>query len=291
MHILATGLSGLVGSRLPELFPSHTFTDISLDSGFDILRPETLESAFSGSSSPVVIHLAAFTDTEAAWKQKGDKNGLCYQLNVVGTQNIVDLCRRHGKHLIHISTDYVFDGRLDRPYTEFDQPLPLDWYGETKFLAEKLVLDSQLPATIIRIASPYRANFPAKIDLVRKIIAKLSQGQECRLFSDQITTPTFVDDIAAGLEAIATNPRSGIYHLVGSSSQSVFKLGQMIAQVFGFAPELVVPSLLSDYLRTEGARPYPVNLSLSNDKFVDDYGLLPSTLLEGLEDLRSQLHS
>ncbi len=286
MEIIGTGLSGLVGSRIVELNPDINFTDLSIDTGFDILKPETLESVFAHFTGNVVLHLAAFTDTNAAWDQKGDKNGLCYQLNVVGTQNIVNLCQKYGKHLIHISTDYVFDGSKDTPYIETDIPKPLDWYAQTKDLAEKLIPNN---FTIIRIASPYRAKFDLKIDLVRKIISKLKNNETCKLFTDQITTPTFIDDIALGLRKIINDTKSGIYHLVGSSSQSVYEMGKLIAQTFNFDQNLVQPSSLADYLKTPNARPYAPNLSLSNQKFITDFGYSPKTLIEGLLELKKQL--
>lgn len=285
-QILGTGLSGLIGSRIVELNPNVNFTDLSPNSGFDILKSETLESAFANFTGNIVLHLAAFTDTNAAWDQKGDKNSLCYQLNVIGTQNIVNLCQKYGKHLIHISTDYVFDGSKNSPYVETDLTNPLDWYGETKLMAEKIIPPE---FTIIRTASPYRAKFDTKIDLVRKIITKLSQGQTCNLFSDQISTPTFIDDFAFGLQKVFENPKSGIYHLVGSSSQSVYQMGHLITQIFNFDPDLIKASSLSDYLKTPDARPYPQNLTISNQKFITDFGYTPKTIAEGLMEMKRQL--
>lgn len=286
MEIIGTGLSGLVGTRIVELNPGLNFTDLSLDTGFDILKPETIEETFKNNPAQTILHLAAFTDTNAAWNQKDDKNGLCYRLNVVGTQNIVNLSQKYHKHLIYISTDYVFDGSQPTPYTETDTPHPLDWYAETKFQAEKIIPSE---FTIVRIASPYRAQFVPKIDLVRKIISKLSQNQICNLFTDQITTPTFIDDIALGLRKIIDNPRSGTYHLVGSSSQPIFDMGLTIARTFGYSSDLIQPSSLAEYLKTPNARPYASNLALSNRKIIADYGFVPRTLTEGLLELKRQL--
>ena len=286
MEIIGTGLSGLIGSRLVELIPDTNFTDVSLDSGFDILKPETIEQLFKDSPAQVVVHLAGFTDVNAAWNQKGDKSGLCYQLNVVGTQNIVDLCLKYGKHLVHISTDYVFDGAKSTPYVETDQTNPLDWYAETKLLAEKIVPPE---FTIIRTASPYRSKYDSKVDLVRKMISKLSQGQTCNLFSDQVSTPTFIDDLALGLAKVFASPKSGTYHLVGSSSQSVYQMGLLVAKTFGYDPNLVQASSLTDYLKTPNARPYPPHLEISNQKFITDFGYTPKTLTEGLTELKLQL--
>jgi dTDP-4-dehydrorhamnose reductase len=283
MQILGTGLSGLVGSRIVELNPQHQFTDLSLDTGFNILKPETLEDIFKNNPASVVLHLAAFTDTNAAWNQKGDTSGLCYQLNVVGTQNIANLCQKYSKHLIHISTDFVFDGTKTGLYTEEDTPNPLDWYGQTKYEAEKIA--HTIPSTIVRIALPYRSNFAAKTDVVRKILTKFQNNETVTMFTDQIITPTFIDDIAIGIEKIIDKKPIGIYHLVGSSSHSPFDMATKIAEYFGFSQDLIKPSSLIDYLKTPDVRPYAVNDDLSNQKFVSEFSFTPKTLAEGLSSL------
>jgi dTDP-4-dehydrorhamnose reductase len=290
--IIGTGLSGLIGSRVVELLsPRFDFVDVSLASNVDILDLRQIEMVFDSHPGAVsVVHLAAFTDTNAAWTQNGDKGGLCYEINVLGTRNIADLCRRYNKYLIHISTDFVFDGTKTGPYLETDTPHPIDWYGETKLLAEKEVLNNNPDAAIIRIAYPYRARFDSKVDLVRKIKTKLEAGETVNMFSDQTTTPTFIDDVAAGLEKFLTSKPNGIYHLVGSSSQSPYEMAKIIAASFGLDQNLVKPSSLTDFLKTPNARPYSINGSLSNQKFVEEFGFRPKTLVEGIEEVKIQLN-
>jgi len=139
--IIGTGLSGLVGSRIRELTnDKFHWVDFSLETGIDILDFSLLKEAFeTHKDAEGVVHLAAFTDTNAAWQQRGDKKGLCYRLNVEGTRNIVDLCRRYKKYLVYISTDFVFDGKKKGAYSEEDKPDPIEWYGYTKFLGEQVV--------------------------------------------------------------------------------------------------------------------------------------------------------
>ncbi len=290
MSILGTGLSGLVGSRIVELNPQYEFIDISLESGFDILNPGSLNKVFQNFTGDTVIHLAAFTDTNSAWEQRGDHNGLCYQLNVVGTQNILDLCQKYKKYLIYFSTDFVFDGTKKGSYLETDTPNPIEWYGHTKCLAEKLIQQSGHPATIIRIAYPYRSHFDAKSDIVRKIITKFQNGENLKMFTDQTTTPTFIDDIALGLQHFFTHQPVGIYHLVGSSSQSPYDLAVLIADIFHLNKNQLQPSSLRDYLvaNPPPARPWQINLSLSNHK-VYTLGIKTRTITDGLMELKKQL--
>jgi dTDP-4-dehydrorhamnose reductase len=289
MKIIGTGLTGLVGSRIIELNPDVEFINISIETGISILDPVQLESVFTANpDADAVLHLAAFTDTNAAWAQKGDKTGLCYQLNVVGTQNIVDLCKKYKKYLIHISTDYVFDGTKIGRYDENDVPNAIEWYGETKAMAEKVVLDSGISASIVRLAYPYRANFEGKVDIIHKIKAKIEAGETLNLFEDQITTPTFIDDIAHGLRFFFEKKPEGIYHMVGTFSQSPYDMAKTIADVFGLDSSKIMPSKLSDYLKTEGARPFAKNAALSNEK-LKLMGVTMKTLREGLEEVKKQM--
>ncbi|MFA5025908.1 MAG: NAD(P)-dependent oxidoreductase [Candidatus Shapirobacteria bacterium] len=289
MKVIGTGLTGLVGSRIIELNPDVEFINISIETGVSILDPVALEKVFTDNPDiDAVLHLAAFTDTNAAWAEKGDTSGLCYQLNVAGTQNIVNLCQKYGKYLIHISTDYVFDGNKIGPYVEDDPTSAIEWYGETKAIAEKVVSDSTIPASIVRLAFPYRANFDAKVDIIRKIKSKIQAGDTLNLFDDQITTPTFIDDIAVGLKVFFEKKPIGIYHLVGSSSQSPFEMAKAVASVFRLDDSKIIPSKLSEYLKTENARPFAPNAALSNEK-IKSLDIKMKTLREGLEEMRQQM--
>lgn len=293
--IIGTGLSGLVGSRIVELLKDKfEFVDFSLDSGVNILDKENLAIAFEKNKDAVaVLHLAAFTDTNAAWEQRGDKTGICYQLNVEGTQNILELAKKYNQYFIYISTDFVFDGNKTTPYTENDIPNPIEWYGETKYLGEKLIQDSGYSNyNISRITYPYRSNFDIKVDIIRKILAKLKNGEEVKMFSDQICTYTLIDDIASALGYFLENRNTGIYHLVGSSSHSPYEMAKLVASTFGLDQNLVQPSRLEDYIKSqpEGSRPWQKTLITSNQKVVS-LGLNFKTLSEGLEEIKKQIQN
>lgn len=291
-QILGTGLSGLVGTRVTELLADKfDFVDFSLNTGVNILDYYQLEGEFlKYPQSQAVIHMAAFTDTNAAWNQKGNKGGLCYELNVIGTRNIVDLCQKYKKYLIYISTDFVFDGSKDGTYDETDKPSPIEWYGQTKYWGEQQVKNSGHPAAIVRIAFPYRTKFDGKPDIVRKIVSKLEAGEKVTMFNDQITTPTFVDDIAYSLGFLLENQPTGVYHVVGSSSQSPHELAKNIAATFNLDEKLVEASSLAEMLKNQpaGSRPWQKNLALSNQKFVAQFNYVPKNLQEGLLILKSQ---
>lgn len=292
MEVIGTGLSGLIGSRVVELLPTHKFFDVSLESKINILDTIELDKFFKEHpESDTVIHFAAFTDTNAAWLQKGDKNGDCWKINVEGTKNILDLCKKYSKYLILISTDYVFNGTKTTPYLETDTPNPLDWYGETKYEAEKMVLNSSHPGAVVRISYPYRAQFKIKTDLIRKIITKLQKSETVNLFEDQIITPTFIDDVAYGLEKIIQQKPNGIFHLVSSSYQSVYQTGLDIASVFNFDNNLIKPTSLTEYLKTPNTRPYSFNGALSNEYTRKLLVINMHSFANGLAEMKSQIDS
>ena len=283
--IIATGITGLVGTRVVELNPDYQFINASLDVGIDITDINSIEKIFiDNPDSQIVLHMAAFTDTNSAWNERGDETGNCYKINVLGTQNISDLCRKYGKYLIYISTDFVFDGTKSGQYEETDIPNPIEWYGQTKYFGEQYIATSGVKNSIVRIAFPYRTDFPQKTDIIRKIIDKLKNNEKLFMFTDQITTPTFIDDIAIGLKLFFDNQYTGIYHLVGSSSQSPYDMAIMIALHFNFDASLVTPTKLSEFIVNQpiGSRPWQQNLSLSNQK-IKSLGLTPKTLEQGLQ--------
>jgi dTDP-4-dehydrorhamnose reductase len=292
--IIGTGLSGLVGSRIVELLQDKfEFIDFSLDSGVNILEPANLAAAFEQNKDAIaVLHLAAFTDTNAAWEQRGDKAGLCYQLNVEGTRNILNLAQKYNQQFIYISTDFIFDGTSTTPYTEESIPNPIEWYGETKYLGEKVVTDSGYANyNISRITYPYRAKFDTKPDIIRKVITKLQNNEPVTMFSDQICTYTFIDDIAAALGYFIENKTTGTFHLVGSSSHSPYEMSLEVARVFGLDQSLISASSLDEFIKSQpvGSRPWQKTLITSNQK-ATNLGLKFKTLSEGLEEIKNQIN-
>ncbi len=290
--ILGTGLSGLVGTRIVELLNNKfDFQNLDLTTGIDITNKDQLKNEISRSKADSLIHLAAFTDVNQAWEQRGDKKGQCYQINVVGTENIAELCSQFQKYLVYVSTDFVFDGKKKTPYREKDQPQPIEWYGQTKFLGEEKVKKAGDNFCILRIAFPYRAEFEPKMDLVRRMIKGFEEKSLYPMFTDQITTPTFIDDIVLGLEKVLESKPKGIYHLVASSFQSPYDLAIQIAEVFGFDKKLVKKGSLAEYQKTQpaSARPWHQSLALSNKKIKRELGIEMKTLREGLEKMKRQL--
>lgn len=288
-QILATGATGLVGSRFVEMFADkYEVINMDLTTGVDITKVETFKPFIDAHpEAKFLIHLAAFTDTNKAFAQSGDKNGICYKVNVEGTKNIAEVCKEHGIHLIHVSTDFVFDGKKATPYTEDDAVSPIEWYGETKAMAESVVKNSGAEYTIIRLSYPYRATYDLKPDLVKKIRAGLESGKLYPQFSDSVITPTFIDDIARAFDKIIEVKPSGILHIVGSDSLSPYVLAKKVAVAYGFPEDSVKEGSLAEYLST-ASRPFAKTVAMSNAKASQVLGLHFAGIDEGLAEVKKQ---
>lgn len=266
--IIATGIKGLVGSKLLDLY-GDTYEFESLDISdpvqpVDITDYDQVLARFQASNAGYIVHFAAFTDVTAAWQQRGDTNGIAYKVNVVGTENIIKAAEATDKHLIHISTAYVFDGEQQTPYTELDQTHAIEWYGETKLLAEQRVQAAQTPWTILRIDQPFRSDPFPRADVVRRIVAGLKAGTLYPQFTNHYFGPTFIDDFAKVINWVIRTNATGLFHASSGEQWTDFEFAQLIAQTHNLPTE-VKPGDINEYLKTV-QRPYQRNTALNCDK-------------------------
>ncbi|MEA2057052.1 MAG: sugar nucleotide-binding protein [Patescibacteria group bacterium] len=266
--LLATGLNGLVGSKFTQLFQNkYTFDGLDVrhpTNPVDITDKQAVDQAIGQSQAQSLIHLAAFTNVTAAWKQNNDKNGLAYQVNVIGTQNIVETCQKYHKHLIHISTAYVFDGEKDEVYLESDQPNPIEWYGQTKLEAEKIVTNSDLNWAILRIDQPFRSDPFEKTDMAHKIIQGLTANELYPMFDNHYFGPTYINDFAKVLDFFVSQQKTGLFHATSGEKWSDFTFAQIIKEQLNL-PGDIKKGDLNDYLKKLD-RPYQRSTALDNNK-------------------------
>ena len=218
--ILITGASGMVGSRFVETYPDRkNLLTPDLDV-FDLTRPGSVTAYLSDHSDiGVIINLAAYTNVSEGQKQKGDKASPCYQLNVVGTQNLVDQIKDKDIYLIHISTDMVFPGDSadPGPYSE-DHPVEVDinrltWYGYTKALAERIATSTSPPSAILRLIYPVVAKYDLKLDYLRAPLAYYEKNHSLYpIFTDQQMNITAVDEICLCLSRLLETRFTGVFH-------------------------------------------------------------------------------
>lgn len=288
MKIFTIGASGMVGSRIIELLSSkHTFDDLSLTSGVDITNPASLDPIRHDTEHEVVIHLAAKADVDGCEADKPlGKEGAAYKINVDGTRNVLEACRRSKKKFLYISTDFIFDGENvpDGGYTEEAVPRPLSWYGETKLMGEEVVKSvTDVQTLIMRIAFPYRKEFAMKKDFVRAIADRLKNNLPIAAITDQKITPTFIDDIAYAIDALLMQNEKGIFHVVGSESLTPYAAAMQIAKTFGLDVSLIGKTTGEEFFKNRAPRPF--NLSLNNDR-IEKLGVKMKSFSHGLEQLK-----
>ncbi len=281
LPLLGTGLSGLVGSKLTQSFADvYSFQNLDVshpENPVDITQLDQVQKAFEASDAAVVIHFAAFTDVTKAWEQKDDKNGIAYKVNVTGTENIVKAAEATGKHVIHISTAYVFNGEKPEMYTEEDQLSPIEWYGQTKAWAEEKVTASSAPWTILRIDQPFRSDPFAKVDIAHRILQGLKEGTLYPQFTNHFFGPTFIDDFAKVINWVIRTKTTGLFHASSGEMWSDYDFAKLINESLQLGGE-VKEGDLNKYLETLN-RPYQKNTSMDCSKLKQaiDFKMTPIT--------------
>jgi len=286
MKIIGTGLSGLVGSRIVELLPQHTFTNFSLENGVDITDKASITTRITEDHESMwVLHLAAYTNVQGAEAEREKKEeSAAWKVNVEATQNIVDACTLTGKKLLYIDTDYAFDGIKDT-YTEEDTPHPLSWYAITKSEGAKRVLSMGENSIVLRISNPYRANPIGKKDFVHKMLEYMKSDKPIIAPQDQVFVPTFIDDIATAIDILVTKGSHGIFHVVGSQALSPFDAALSLAHLYGIDASHITPTKFASYF--EGKAPVPQRALLLNDK-IRSLGVVMHGFDDGIRIMKKQ---
>ena len=241
--ILITGAKGQLGLELTKLLPQAILTDTDT---LDITNYEDVESFIHKYQITTIINCAAYTAVD---KAEDDKE-TAYAVNVVGPENLA----KTGCKLIHISTDYVFDGHMYRPYTPDDKPNPLSVYGITKEQGEQAVLKYAQNAVIIRTAWLYSANGQNFVKTMRRLGCERTK---LNVVCDQIGTPTFAGDLAQVIVDILpqmTVENKGIYHYTNEGVCSWYDFATAI-MVLSHLNCQVAPILSSEY-PTKAIRPF-----------------------------------
>ena len=286
MEIIGTGLSGLVGSRVTKLL-SHgfSFSDLSKETGVDLMDFSTVKDMITASPAPWVFHFAAYTDVQQAEQEKAlGKDSVSWKVNVSATENIVNICTGAGKKLLYISTDYVFDGTKSE-YNENDTPNPISWYGQTKYEGEKLVSRLGKQSLIIRIANPFRSNPVGKMDFIHKMLDRMKSGLEIQAPNDQVFCPTYIDDLATSLEKLISLDATGIYHVVSKTGITPYSAAKEVASKFEINNALIKPVSYDTYF---SGKALPPRQALLKHDIIDASGILLHTFAEGLHEVIKQ---
>ena len=223
-RVLVTGANGQLGLALEDATKDPSLEIVFMDkSALDITNAEAIKEVFDKQSFAVCINAAAYTDVDGAETNKA----LAYEINATGVENLAKVCKHHECWLIHISTDYVFDGTLDRPYVPSDTPNPLNVYGASKLAGEQAIEAVSGTYSIVRTSwlySHYGNNFYTKLQ------AQLDAGKTLHVTADQEGCPTAAEDLAAHLLTGIANQQlaKGISHYYGSEVMTWLDLARRL---------------------------------------------------------------
>lgn len=258
MKVLLTGAGGQVGREVEELLgaaPHHEVLALR-HAELDISdRERTLQICGEWAPS-VIINAAAFTAVDACEEHR-DK---AFAVNAIGPRNLAEGARLAGAHLVHISTDYVFDGAAVPPYVEWDQTHPLSVYGRSKLAGENEVLTTWPGSAVVRsswICGRYGSN------MVKTVLRLAAGAGVLRFVDDQKGCPTFADDLASMVVHLAVARMPGIFHVTNQGPTTWFGFARDVLEAAGQAPERVQPIKTAD-LDPPRPAPRPANSVLDN---------------------------
>jgi dTDP-4-dehydrorhamnose reductase len=279
--VLLLGGSGLVGSGARERWAEALRVDAPSHTQLDVLDGDALAAYLRQSRAEVVVNLAAWADVDGAEPERGQSDGRVYRLNVTFPERLAQLCGELRKHLIHVSTDYVFDGaNAERPYKEDDPTRAVCWYAETKLGGEQAVLSAGASACVARIEMPYTGRQHAKRDLARTIVARVDSGQPIQGVTDQRITPVFLDDAADALSRLVDARYTGLIHVAAASWTTPFEFAVSIARRLGLDAALIQPATFERFAQTRPA-PRPQHSWLDVSLFRSLFG---DSILRPVED-------
>jgi len=227
----------------------------------DLTDRGRLNGFFDGLRPAVIFNCAAYTDVDACESNRDQ----AFAVNAEGAGNVAEVAAARGALLIHVSTDFVFDGRKASRYVEEDGPLPLSVYGESKLEGERLVAARAEDWIIARTAWLYGR---AGRNLVDRVLARARQGADLAGVTDQVGSPTWTRDLAGGLLALAMGRARGLFHVVNAGACSRYEQIKFIVECAGLSTR-VTPATSSAFPR---AATVPAHAVLSTDRLAQEAG-------------------
>lgn len=296
--IVVTGANGLLGQKLVQKLSRRDAvqliaTGLGADRNplagegyeyvqMDITDPAQVEAVFNTYKPTEIINTAAMTNVDQCEKEKEQ----CWALNVEAVKIQLAQCAQHGTRMVHISTDFIFDGE-NGPYSEKDKPNPVSYYGESKLAAEQAILESGIPYSILRtmlvyglVADMSRSNF------VLWAKGALEKGNPINVVDDQFRCATLAEDLAEGVALATMKNKSGIYNISGPDMHSIFEMVQMVAAHWKLDADLIKP-VKSETLNQPAKRPPKTGFIIL--KAQSELGYKPHSFKDGLSFLDKQM--
>ncbi|PTX19633.1 dTDP-4-dehydrorhamnose reductase [Pontibacter mucosus] len=296
-RILITGSNGLLGQKLAELLlPKQDVELLATSRGenklaelyptlpfrsMDVTNAEQVEQVVSEFRPTHIIHTAAMTNVDQC---ENDREGALL-LNRDAVQYLVNACEKYNVHLIHVSTDFIFDGE-NGPYDEAAEGKPVNFYGETKLMAEEIVKQAKCKWAILRTVLVYGVvNDQGRTNIVLWVRDSLQAGKVIKVVTDQFRTPTLAEDLAMGCWLAAEKDAEGIFHISGSEMLTPYDMALQVADYFGLDKSLIEKADGSTFSQPAKR---PARTGFIIRKAETELGYRPHTFAEGIRMVAEQ---
>jgi dTDP-4-dehydrorhamnose reductase len=296
MKVLITGANGLLGQKLVQLYESDESVDVIATARgasrnpfgtytyeqMDVTVRGEVDKIISKHSPDVVINTAAMTHVDEC-ELNPEK---CQKLNVEAVSNLIEACKKSSSFLIHLSTDFIFDGE-NGPYKEEDLPNPLSKYAESKLESEKLLEVSEVKHAIVRTMLVYGiVHDMSRSNIILWVKKSLEDKKHIKIVNDQWRTPTLAEDLAKGCALIAEKKAEGVFHISGKEMLSPYDMAIATADFFELDKTLIEE--VDGSIFTQPAK-RPPKTGFILDKAKRELGYEPVSFKEGLAILKNQL--
>lgn len=293
-RILVIGANGMLGQRVVEFYSSLSDVELlstSVEENFVFNDLEYIQSDISNRTEikklikdfypDFIVNAAAFTNVDLSESERE----LAWKINVKGVEYITEAARILDSHLIHISTDYIFDGK-NGPYLENDIPNPLGYYGRTKLASENSLKISGIKYTILRTNVLYGTAKFSRPDFVKWVVDSLRANKQIRIVDDQINNPTFIDDLVQAINKVIELRKEGIYNIGGNEFLSRYEFTLTIAEYFNLDKSLI-KKIKTEELNQPARR--PLKSGLITIKAQSELGYRPHPIIQTLELMKKEL--
>lgn len=293
-RILVIGSNGMLGQRLVEFYKAWNNVELltcsAEESSFipdvaykqlDITQKNKVREIILNFFPDFIINTAAFTNVDKSETEKET----AWKINVNGLENIALYAWTIDAHLIHISTDYIFDGK-GGPYSEDDKPNPISYYGRTKLAGENSIRTSGVNFTIVRTNVLYGPAKYGRPDFVKWVVNSLRANQTIRIVTDQIGNPTYIDDLVNAIGNIIELKKEGVYNVGGKEFLSRYDFTLRIAKFFNLDEKLIKPILT---IELSQPAPRPLKSGLYTIKAETEIDFKPSAIEDTFMQMKNEL--
>lgn len=297
IKVVVTGSNGLLGQSLINLLlkEKEVYKVFGLSRGdnrsgrddfsyvsIDITNEKKLKEILLQTEPNVIINTAAMTQVDDC---EGDRKA-CDLLNVSVVEWLGEISEKIEAHLIHLSTDFIFDG-IKGNYKETDVPNPLSYYGVSKLKSEEVLINSKISYTILRTILVFGKVYDmSRSNIVLWVKSMLEKGKEITIVDDQFRSPTYVEDLALACKIAMDKKAKGIFNISSNELLSVYEIVQQIADVFHLDKKLIKP-ISTSTLNQTAPRPAKTGFDLSKTNRVLEF--YPESFKESLEKFRQSL--